>query len=171
MDIQSTIYFQIATDVGLCLSIAVLVFYLRKNAHNDKTAVVDEQSLLQFKELLAGSQKEAERFIRIIDECYRRFKELAIDMEVREERLKVLIEEAKKRMIMSEIPEHARDEQTSKHKYEEIMKCLEEGIPLEEIAERTGITSGEILLIADLEKVRQGKAKQRNENSPPAVEM
>jgi hypothetical protein len=155
MDIQSTIYLQIVADVVLCLAIIVLLLRLGKNTNKNRVTVIDEQSLLQFRKLLAESQIDAERIHNTIDEGYRKFKELATDLEVREERLKVLLKEMNRHTKTFDITEHAGDELAYKKKHETIMQYLEEGVPMEEIAERTGITAGEILLIADLERVKK----------------
>lgn len=164
MDIQDTLYFQIVADVFLCLSMAALVLYLRKINSRNKTAPTDQASVLQFRKLLAESQKDAERFFQTLDECYKTFKELALDLEIREKRLKVLIEEARKQTDVFEIGRQDDDEERdSRRKHAEIMKWLDEGVPLQEIAERTGTTSGEILLIADLEKARRGTKTRAGE--------
>lgn len=160
MDIQSTLYFQIVADVVLCVAMAVLLLRSGRQAGHAKNPAMDQQSLRQFRQLLAESQIAAERFIQTIDEGYRKFRGLAVDLEKREERLKSLIEEINECTKKADVIGHSGDEPNCRKKYEAIMKYLEEGLPLEEIAGRTGITSGEILLIAELEKVRQGKAKE-----------
>jgi hypothetical protein len=157
MDIQSTLIIQIVADVVLCLAIVLLLLRLRKTVNKAKALAVDDKSLLQFRKLLAESQIDGQRLISTIDESYRKFQELAISLEVREERLRVLIEEIKRGTEAVNVKVLPEDEQACKNKYESIMKFLKEGFSLEEIAERTGIASGEILLIADLEKARQGK--------------
>jgi hypothetical protein len=157
MDIQSTLSLQIIADVVLCLAIVFLLLRLRRTINEAKAPVIDEKSLLQFRQLLAESQIDGERLFRTIDESYRKFQELAISLEVREERLRALVEEINRRTEAVDITEHPGDEQACKKKYESIMNFLKEGLPLEEIAARTGITSGEILLIADLEKIKQRK--------------
>jgi hypothetical protein len=155
MDIQYTIFIQIIADVVLGLAIVLLLLRLRRTVNITKAPVIDERFLVQFRKLLAESQIEGERLFRTIDEGYRKFHELAISLEVREERLRVLVEEIKRRTEAIELTEHPGDEKDCKKKYESIMNFLKEGFSLEEISERTGITSGEILLIADLEKIKQ----------------
>jgi hypothetical protein len=157
MDIQSTLFIQIIADVVLCLVIIFLLLRLRRTVNNAKAPVIDERSLLQFRQLLAESQVNGERLITTIDESYRKFQGLAISLEAQEEKMRILVEEIKRRTESANITELPGDEQACKKKYESIMNFLKEGISLEEIAERTGIASGEILLIADLEKIKQSK--------------
>jgi DNA-binding NarL/FixJ family response regulator len=160
MDIQSTLYFQIAADVFLCLSMAALVLYLRKGSRN-KSTVIDGESVRQLRKLLAESQKDAEQFFQSFDECCRTFRALAADLETREKRLSALIEEAKKQQERSEPGRHdnAEGQNNGNHRYSDILRWLGEGVPVDEIAKRTGTTSGEILLIADLEKARKSSAR------------
>jgi hypothetical protein len=155
MDMQSTLLFQIIADVVLCLAIAFLLMRLPRAINQAKAPVIDEKSFFQFRQLLAESQINGERFFRTIDEGYRKFQELAIGLEIQEEKLRVLVEEIKKITETVDLKEHLGDEKDCKKKYESIMNFLKEGFPLEEIAERTGITSGEIALIVDLEKIKK----------------
>jgi hypothetical protein len=155
MDIQFTLFIQIIADMVLCLAIVFLLLHLRKAINKAKAPLIDEKSLLQFRQLLAESQINGERLFRTIDESYRKFQELAIGLEIQEEKLRVLVEEIKKRTEADALTEHPGDEKDCKKKYESIMNFLKEGFPLEEIAERTGITSGEISLIVDLEKIKK----------------
>jgi hypothetical protein len=157
MDIQTTVYIQIIADVVLCLTIAFLLLRLRKILNKATSPVIDEESLLQFRQLLAESKNDGERLCRTIDESYRKFYELAIGLEAREERLRILVEEIKRRTEAADIREISGDDLSCKKKYEDILNFLKKGLPMEEIAERTDTTSGEILLIAELEKIKQRK--------------
>lgn len=163
MDIQAILIFQIIANVVLCGAILFLLLRIERTVNKANAPVTDEKSLLQFQQLLTESRDDADRFSRTLDESYRKFQELAISLEVREERLRSLVEEIKRRTETVEMTEHAGDEQACEKKYEPIMKFLEEGLPLEEIVERTGITSGEILLIDDLEKAKKRVTDQVNQ--------
>jgi hypothetical protein len=157
MDIQSILYFQIVADVVLCAAMVILLWRSGRKGGRKGTPALDEQSLRQFRKLLDESQAAAERFILTIDEGYRKFRELAVDLDKREHRLQSLIEEMNKRTKGPENRVLSDDETGSRARYEATLKYLDEGLPLEEVARRTGLTSGEIVLISELEKIRQVK--------------
>jgi hypothetical protein len=160
MDIQSTLFLQIIADIILCLVIVYLLFRLRGNLNKKEAIVIDDKSLLQFRQLLEESQADGERLFRTIDESYRKFYELAQNLEVHEEKLRALVEEIKGKTETLDLTGYTGGHD-SKEQYEPIIKLLKEGIAFDEIAVRTGITSGEISLIADLERMRQMKNKSR----------
>jgi hypothetical protein len=145
--------------VVLCLAILFLLLRMGRTKNETKSPVIDQKSLLQFKQLFAESRGDADRFLSTLDESYRKFQELATRLEIREGRLRALVEEINRKTEKFETAEQVRDEQSPAKKYERILKLLEEGLPLEEIAEKTGITSGEISLIDHLEKIRKGNIR------------
>lgn len=159
MEIQAIFISQIVADVVLCLAILFLLLRMGRTENKTKSSVIDQNTLLQFKQLFAESRGDADRFLSTLDESYRKYQELATSLEVREGRMRALLEEVNRQTEKFKIAEHVRDEQSPAKKYERILKLLEEGLPLEEIAEQTGITSGEILLIDDLEKIKRGNIR------------
>ena len=159
MEVQSIFISQIVADLVLCLAILFLLLRMGRTVNKTKSPVIDQKSLLQFQQLLTESRGDADRLFSTLDESYRKFHELAMSLEVHEGRLRALVEKINRQTEKFEIAEHVRDEQSPEKKYGHILKLLEEGLPLEEIAEQTGITSGEILLIDDLEKAKKGNVK------------
>ena len=159
MEVQTIFISQIVADVVLCLAILFLLLRMGRTENKTKSPVIDQKSLLQFKQYFTESRGDADRFLGTLDESYRKFQELAASLEIREGRMRVLLEEINRKAEKFETVEHVRDEQSPAKKYECILKLLEEGLPLKEIAEQTGITSGEILLIDDLEKIKRGNIR------------
>jgi hypothetical protein len=159
MEVQSILISQIVADVVLCLAILFLLLRMGRIVNRTKSPVIDKESLLQFQQLLNESRGDVDRLFGTLDESYRKFNELAMSLEVQEGRLRDLVEKINRQTEKFEIVDHIRDEEPLEKKYGHILKLLEEGLPLENIAEKTGIASGEILLIADLEKTKKRKHK------------
>ena len=157
MEVQSVFISQIVADVILCLAILFLSLRMGKNSSETKPPVIDQKSLLQFQQLLTESRGDADRLFSTLDESYRKFHDLAMSLENQEGRLSALVEKINGQTEKFEMAEQVRDEHSSEKKYERILKLLEEGLPVEEIAAQTGVTSGEILLIDDLEKTKKRK--------------
>lgn len=157
MEVQSVFISQIVADVILCLAILFLSLRMGKNSSETKPPAIDQKSLLQFQQLLTESRGDADRLFSTLDESYRKFHDLAMSLKNQEGRLSALVEKINGQTEKFEMAEQARDEHSPEKKYERILKLLEEGLPVEEIAVQTGVTSGEILLIDDLEKTKKRK--------------
>lgn len=157
MEVQSIFISQIVADAVLCLAILFLSWRMGKSVNETKSPLIDQKSLLQFQQLLTESRGDADRLFSTLDESYRKFHELAMSLESQEGRLRTLVEKINRQTEKFEIAEQVRDQNSPEKKYERILKLLEEGLPVEEIAVQTGVTSGEILLIDDLEKTKKRK--------------
>ncbi len=155
MNIQTIFVLQIIADFLFCLVIVFLLARLRKSFDKTKPPVVDDNLLLELQTLITRSQSDSERFLADLDESCRRFQQLAVSLESSGKRVASLLEEIDLRLEQVSIQKQHRPVYAGDKDYTAIARLLGRDLSVEEIAERTGIPSGEISLVADLEKIKK----------------
>ncbi len=154
MAMQSLLVFQIIADVVLCLAILFLLMRIGRNIGGPNPPGIDAKYLLEFRELIQESRNEAARFTLTMEESYQKFKELALELEEKERSLARLFHEVKGQFEKFETLTGPRD--TGVHTgYDLVLTLLKAGASAKEIAQKSGLTEGEVSLILDLENKRK----------------
>lgn len=158
MDLPSIVIFQIIADVVLCIAVLFMLLRIGRIISTSHTQAISNENLSAFQKSLDASREDAAHFFHRLDESYTKFKELAMSLEREEERLKALIEEVQGHGERFEKMGHAADHQSVELTYQRIMRFLDDGLSIEEIAERSGLTAGEVVLISNLESKKKEMA-------------
>jgi hypothetical protein len=157
MNIQTIFVFQIITDLIFCLIIFFLLARLRGSLDKNKPPVVDPDLFLKLQDLISQSQNDSEKFIEILDESCRRLNDLSIRLENRANNLTALLKEADARAHQFSTGNQESLSTNDNRDYDAISRYLTEGFSAGEIAARTGLPLGEILLIVDLKRLKKGE--------------
>ncbi|MHB8090666.1 MAG: hypothetical protein ACYDH8_03535 [Syntrophales bacterium] len=157
MSIPTIFALQIIADLIFCLIIVFLLARLRKSFDREKSPAIDQELFLKLQNLINQSQGDSERFLGSLDENCRRFEKLALSLEAREKQLAALLKEIDLKIGQSEPPKRNNPEAAGDRDYTSISGLLKRGLSVEEIAERTGVPSGEISLIVDLETLKKSE--------------
>lgn len=152
MDVKTILIFQVIADIVLCIAFLFLLLRIGKNVQRRTLSVADDRYLSEFKKLLQDSQDDAARFSLKLDEGLEKFKELASSLEQKEESLKQLVHDVCRQGNQVEITGSAIDDVSREKRHDQIMRLLETGLTVEQIAGCTGLAIGEVTLIVDLEK-------------------
>jgi hypothetical protein len=155
MKIQTIVALQIIADFIFCLVIVFLLARLRRSLDKERAPSVGPGLLLDLQKLINQSQSESERFLESLDASCRRFNQLALDLEIREKQMAQLLKEIDLKTEEFDARSPGRFISSGDRDYLHISDLLRRGLSVEEIAERTGVPSGEILLIAELEKLKK----------------
>ena len=151
---QALLIFQIVADVVLCLAILFLLMRVGRNIGTSKTSVVAEKYLAELGNLIQKSRAEAEHFTRTIDESCIKFNDLALHLEEQERKLAERLQEINRQEIC-----HHQDSAPmpdDSNKYTDIRALLNTGLTVKEVAQRSGLTEGEVSLVFELEKKKTG---------------
>jgi DNA-binding NarL/FixJ family response regulator len=97
------------------------------------------------------SRAEAELFSRTIDESCIKFKDLADKLETQEAKLAERLQEVHRQQEKCHPLDPAQASDAG-NKYSNIIVLLKTGLTVKEVAQRSGLTEGEVSLIFELEK-------------------
>jgi DNA-binding NarL/FixJ family response regulator len=148
MNFQTLLIFQFVADVALFLGFVLLLVLITREIRN-RPPVIDQETASQFKKMLEESQAAAAELARTVEESRRSLKELALALDQKESRLKELLEKMDDRRIdlKSTLPAGSAPLDP---RYREVLRMVREGLETEEISRLSGLTEGEVLLIAEL---------------------
>jgi DNA-binding NarL/FixJ family response regulator len=129
--------------------------YIKKSTHH-----IDNSNVYEIKKLMNDSQEYANQFIKAVEENEQRLETLFSEMDKKEKSLISRMNEAE--LIIKGIDKRSNGSpdpvQSDGNKYEYIIKMIKEGRSNIEIAERLGVTEGEINLVVELERARNGNS-------------
>jgi ABC-type proline/glycine betaine transport system ATPase subunit len=156
---SSVHYFQIMIDITFLVVVVFLLQqlnkYIKKSAHH-----IDNSNVYEIKKLMNDSQEYANQFIKAVEENEQRLETLFSEMDKKEKSLISRMNEAE--LIIKGIDKRSNGSpdpvQSDGNKYEYIIKMIKEGRSNIEIAERLGVTEGEINLVVELERARNGNS-------------
>ena len=155
MDVKTILILLLVTDIVLCMAFLFLFLRIGRNIGRRILPVADDKYLSEFKKLLQDSQNDAACFFLKLDESLEKFKDLALHLERKEESLKRLVQDVHGQGDQCGIMSHAIYDMSREKRHDQIMRLLETGLTVEQIAGCTGLTIGEVMLIVDLEKKRE----------------
>lgn len=139
------IQMQIAADVVLLIA---LLFFFRfvSLSMKKKERGLSEQSLMEFKQLLADSKLLSEEFVDAIDAGHRSLKGILHAIDEKEKHLSSLIEKSES-LTSTDNP---RNDIFKEQGYQKVLDMAAEGISDQKIADLLDLTEGEIKLILNL---------------------
>ncbi len=147
-------HFQIIIDIAFFIVIMLLLHQLNKRMA--RTPGCDDATVGEFKKLMVESQDSADLFLRTVQESQEKLNNLVRQLDSREKRVVILIEEAESLIQkMTSLKTKAESGGTDGEKYRQIIRMVQEGLSREEVAERIGVSRGEIDLIVELEQTRE----------------
>ncbi len=158
MDMQALFIFQIFADAVLGIAVLFVFLRIRRTMSEAQPVAISSGQLVEFQKSLEQSRDEAAHFFRKLDESFAKFQELATSLEGKEERLNRLVEEVRIQCARLEELGRAGEEQAREPKYQKVLQLRATGLSSEEIAERSGLTVGEVALIVNLENSKKEAA-------------
>ena len=155
MNPLSLFYVQIGIDVLICG--LILYFLWRVGKQTPKPAVGDAQARQELERLIAESQKSAQQFLDALAEGRKALKEIAYALDERESRLRTLCLRAEALTAeAAPVAEEADDAPGASGNQEKVLRMANAGASVPEIIRQTGLTEGEVRLIIDLARSRDG---------------
>jgi DNA-binding NarL/FixJ family response regulator len=151
MNIMHLLIYQLVADAVLCIAVVFLFAVVNREIKTRGTGF-DPKSLADFSRLIAESQVAAENLLKAMDDSRRILKEISYAIDEKERRLKGLMDasEAKFPVCKEQNPEELPP--LSEDRYEKALQMAAQGLKDYEIAERSGLTEGEIRLIMELNR-------------------
>ncbi|MBI4378293.1 MAG: DUF2802 domain-containing protein [Nitrospinae bacterium] len=163
---NSWIILQFIVDI---LLLSIIVFYIIKDSlpgKRDKKTIpnLKELSALteSLRQLIIESEKIANRLERYIEEEKRLGKEMQYGLDKKSEELNLTMQRAESILKglkefqnatdIRSIPLAQNPTNTAEDKYDDIFRLLEKGLSRKEIAEKIGISEGEVELISHLRR-------------------
>lgn len=150
----SSLPFQIIIDLIFFSTIVILLRQLNKRIFKDPP-LIDESIVREFKKLMTDSQDCTNQFLKVVEENQQRLNKISRQLDNKERRLIILIEEAE--ALINKVDSRnattekiCSNEERSKH----IIQMIHEGKSREEVAQKLGVTEGEIHLITALEQIK-----------------
>ena len=139
------IQMQIAADVVLLIA---LLFFFRfvSLSMKKKERGLSEQSLMEFKQLLADSKRLSEEFVDAIDSGRRSLKGILHAIDEKEKHLSSLIEKSES-LTSNDDP---RNDISREQGYQKVLDMAAVGISEQKIADILDLTEGEVKLILNL---------------------
>jgi DNA-binding NarL/FixJ family response regulator len=144
---------QIIIDIVFFIIIMFFLHQLKK--HMARMPWADGTTIDQVKKLITESKKSTDLFLSAVHEGEERFGNLARQLDNREKRMLILIEIAESLIQKMGLKQAtAEPEGSNDNKYLNIKMLVGEGLSREAVAERLGITVGEVELVMELEQTR-----------------
>jgi len=148
---------QLAIDVLLCLLLGFFFWQMNRQGKKENAPDLIRADMEQLKTLVEESKRFSAEFVTSLEEGRKNLKSLAFALDERERRLRELLE---------------RSDQTLKQRsgtqpsgvgdgpdpYRDVLRMVDEGCSEQEVADRFGLTEGEIELIKNLKRRKQQEA-------------
>ncbi len=157
MDTQVLLLVQIVADFVLCIAVIVLLTQLNRKQASPPPALspLSEEAMREFKALLAESQQAANNFLESMEESRKKLREVVQLLDSKEKSCRDIIEQAG---VVQDPPRNSLHEGTAPLPDEQFGRIIElsgQGLTEQEIARRTGLTEGEVVLVLDLHRSKE----------------
>lgn len=152
---MSMTHLQVIIDV--IIFVIIMLFLHQMNRRMARMPGCDGPSVEEFKKLIVDSQNSSDIFLRAVREGEERLNHLARQLDHREKRMVILIETAEsliQKMDLRQTNSYVESDNDDGNKYGNIKRLYSEGLSCEEVANRLGITAGEVNLVMDLEHTK-----------------
>lgn len=150
MELNYLLYIQILIDILLFVAIVVLVWQLKRKI--DQTAVhADRPTITDLKAVMVDSEQFVNQYMKSIDENKDHLTKLIRQLDDKERKMVLLIEEADNALQKFDRQKKVADSPIN-DQYENISEMARQGLTVEEIAKRSGISEGEVNLVVELAK-------------------
>lgn len=152
MSIEFMLGLQIFADIALCLAIILLVRAVNREMKK-RPKGIGAKTFSEFSKLIENSRRSTDHLFNALNEV----KELVYVLNEKENQLKALIKES------DAIPKDRKSGDSScGEKYEDVIKMARQGLAEKEIADMLNLTEGEICLILDLHRKKNGNSYSHN---------
>ena len=166
MNLQSLFIFQLLADLVLCVALVFVLYLITRESRRRAAAqTVDPAILAEFKRVLDASQQATETLLRTMDDSRKALKEIAYALDDRESRLKALMQQCEHQLAqktpvaVSAAVEVATDgENAGQSRYADVLLMARQGMNTDEIARLSGLPRGEVDLIIDLDRQKNGSS-------------
>lgn len=150
----SLLHIQIIVDILFFVTILFLLHRLNKKIAQ-RSKDVDAAAISEFKKMITDSEHVADRFMTAMDDSREQLTKLVRQLDDRERKMVMLLEEADKRLQKFSSQKAEEKSDAKADQYEDVVKMVQQGMPLEEIIRHSGLTEGEINLVTELAKARK----------------
>jgi len=147
-------YLQIIIDIIFFVTILLLLFLLQKKI-GQKPPAIDVSTINEFKKLISDSENFSNQFATAMEESRQQINKLIKQLDDKERKLVMLLEEAETAIQNFSSKKAKSESDKTYNQYDEIIKMARQGLSLDEIAKRSGVTEGEINLVMELAKNRE----------------
>lgn len=147
----SLLHIQIIVDIAFFVTILLLLRRLNKKiAQRSPTA--DVSTISELKKIITDSGNSANQFMTFMDENKQQLNKLVKQLDDKERKLVMLLEEAE--TVLQKLSSQKANSESDAiyNQYDDVIKMARQGMSLEEIAKRSGVTEGEINLVMELTK-------------------
>jgi CRP-like cAMP-binding protein len=156
MNISLLLTFQLIADAVLCAAI-IFLFAMVNREIKKRGSGVPAGDLAQFKRLIAESQAAAENLIRAMEESRKILKDVAYTAEGKERQLRNLVAVTENRLLTAGSTDPGNTENAG-DRYGTALDLVRQGLTEKEIAQRLGLTEGEVSLIIELDRRKNESA-------------
>lgn len=151
----SLLHVQIIIEVVFFVAILFLLWRLKGNI--DKYRPLADGSVMdRLNKIMADSQEFANGFVMQMEESKQAISRLARQLEEKEKRLAVLLDRAEAVMKQMDSGRGASEPALSAKRYDDVINLVRQGMKLEEVSKRSGLTEDEISLIMELAQAGTG---------------
>ncbi|MBP9019984.1 MAG: DUF2802 domain-containing protein [Syntrophobacterales bacterium] len=157
MNITLLLTLQLVADAVLCVAV-VFLFAVVNREIKRRGGGVDPKALGEFSRLIAESQGAAENLLKAMDDSRKILKEISFAVEEKERRLRMLMDATDVRLSAVESREGEEGAGEPGDRYEKAVDLIGQGLTEGEIAERLGLTEGEVSLIVELKRKKDEPA-------------
>jgi DNA-binding NarL/FixJ family response regulator len=151
MNLQLMLTVQLIADAVLCLAI-VFLFAIVNREIKKKNNAVDAESMSEFKSVIAQSQAASEELLKAMDESRRILKEIAYAIDDKERRLRALLDASEARLTAWQSREESETGKPTERIYGSVVEMARAGATTRDIADRLGLTEGEVSLVIELDR-------------------
>jgi DNA-binding NarL/FixJ family response regulator len=157
MNITLLLTLQLIADAVLCVAVVFLFAVVNREIRR-RGAGIDPNALVEFNKLIAESQGAAESLLKAMDDSRRILKEISFAIDEKERRLKTLMEISEVRLSSLKGSDVADKTVPDEDRYEKALGMIGQGLTVHEVAERLGLTEGEINLLVELRRKKDESA-------------
>ena len=147
------LHLQIIIDAAFFVVILILLRQLKMSiARNHPLA--NGSTIQDLKKIMTESREFAGEFMMAIEENKTAFNKIASQLDDKAKKLEILLEEAEKSIKRIESYREKSAPASSKDRYDEVIKMIQQGMSREEVVKKSGITEGEVNLVIELARTR-----------------
>jgi hypothetical protein len=147
------LHFQIIIDAVFFIVILILLWQLKRSVAKNHP-LANDSAIQDLKKIMAESREFADEFMAAIEENKSALYKLARQLDDKAKHLMALLDEAERSTKRIESCRESSLPASTKGKYDDVLKMIQQGMSLEEVARKSGFTEGEINLVMELSRAR-----------------
>jgi len=151
----SLLHVQIAIDLLLFVTILLLLRKLGKSGSKNDIPI-NEALVFDLKKLVTDTYDSTNRFLEAVEGNKKALGTLLLQLDSKGKKLAGLVQEAEASIKKLDHAKAASEEVSTEKKYDDVIRMIHRGLSREEVSKQLGFTEGEIDLIVDLAKTRNG---------------